>query len=200
MPPRPITFTRRNAPQRAPTASASVCRTARAADGRNRCRQRIAARAIVRQQFLHVAERAGIRGMLGKIALALLRRKIRELMEELDHLGSHGVPPPPAQFALQPGSRHSRIAHDRLLGHLHHRGRLLDAQPAKESELDDLRPPRVDCRQRTQRVVERHQLGSASPGHIGNLIEIHARLLPAPLRRGPRACVVEQYVSHDARR
>src|SRR5207248_2689762 len=78
-------------------------------------------------------------------------------------------------------------------------GRLLNAQAAEESELNDLGPAGVDCREGSERVVEGHQVGPATSRDIRNFIEIDPRLLAATLCRGASPRVVEQYVSHNAR-
>jgi hypothetical protein len=59
------------------------------------------------------------------------------------------------QLACEPRSSQPPVAHHSLRGHLEDFRRFVHAESAKESQLNDLRAPRIDLCQRLERVVQR---------------------------------------------
>ena len=91
---------------------------------------------------------------------------------------------PPAQFAREPRSGETPVAHHSLCGDLKHLRRLFYAQPPKETQLDHLYPPRVDPPEFLERIVERAK-GPCSGVRGSDLVEVQGRVLDAarPLHR-----------------
>lgn len=59
-----------------------------------------------------------------------------------------------AQLTCEPGSCQPPVAHHCLRRYVKNFGSFVHAQSAKEPQLDDLRTPRIDLRQRFERLVQ----------------------------------------------
>ena len=59
------------------------------------------------------------------------------------------------ELAIEPGARGVPVVDHGARRHAQRLGRLLDAEPAEEPQLDDLARPRVDRRERLERALER---------------------------------------------
>jgi hypothetical protein len=110
-----------------------------------------------------------------------------------------------SQLSREPGARQPPVPHHSLRRHVQYVGRFLNRQPSKEAQLDHLRAPRINLRERLQRIVERAEFTSALGFVKGEPIQVHGRLVVdthsgAPLCRGARASRFHQNPSHDSRR
>jgi hypothetical protein len=100
---------------------------------------------------------------------------------------------------VKPGPRLTPVAEDRARGDFQDRGGFFDAQPAKIAQLDDLALPRVEFRQRRERIVERDDFGrptlTSPPAWLSETCTA-----PPPRFSHWRARVIHQHPAHHPRR
>src|SRR4029079_1780350 len=97
-----------------------------------------------------------------------------------------------SEIRSQPRAGDRPIALDRALRHAEYLGRLFHAQPAEESQLDDLLLPRIQLLEARERFVEIHQLLRPLVREQHGLFERHALRIRAAPRRAPLARVIDE--------
>src|SRR5262245_9496043 len=101
-----------------------------------------------------------------------------------------------AHLALQPGLRQPPVAHHRCGRHFQDGSGFLNAQPAKESHLDDAALPLVEFRQHLQCIVERLEVLRRLIAYDERFVESHSHSVATPLLIVLRTGVVYQDVAH----
>lgn len=102
----------------------------------------------------------------------------------------------------QPSSGEFPIAHHGLRRDLQHGSGLIDAQTAKEAQLDHPRLALVEPGQIGERVVEGYELSARSGGLVGRPVEIEGlriarSIIAASFGGAPRAGRVHQNAAHN---
>src|ERR1019366_5593631 len=100
-------------------------------------------------------------------------------------------------FRDEPPSRQPPVPGDRSLRNIQHCRRLLHAQSAKVTKLDDFRLAWVRIFQFVERVVQNQEIAVFADTQVGNVAELDAAEAAAVLGGCAFAGRVHQYPSHD---
>src|SRR5262249_14229881 len=103
------------------------------------------------------------------------------------------------ELPQQPHLRKPPVPHDGIGRDVQGRRRFLNAQAAEKPHLDHLTLPRINLRQRVQRIVERHEILLGLCCHYQRLIERHPLRATTSLLVIPRSSRVDEHAPHRAR-
>ena len=103
------------------------------------------------------------------------------------------------QLATHPGAGVTPFAFYRRMRDTNHLGRLLDGQPAEESQLHDAGLVGINLGQTRQSVMKRNNLGGLLLSHV-DAIQRNLELVSSALCVVSRPCVIDQNLPHQASR